>query len=226
LRGYGTPKEKIYTAPNAVDIEFFAQYAQEARENASTIRRVLSLPERYFLFVGRLISEKGVFDLLQAYGALAPELRATIGLVFAGEGIGKPELQKRAAAILPGTVHFAGFVHREQLPSYYGLAEVLVFPTRSDPWGLVVNEAMACGLPVISSRVAGCVADLVEDNWNGRVIGTGDINELSHAMDEVARDAALRSLMNRRSSERILRYSPEACAGGIAEAVRSCEVSL
>jgi len=111
------------------------------------------------------------------------------------------------------------------LPSYYGLAEVMVFPTRSDPWGLVVNESMACGLPVISSSVAGCAADLVEDNWNGRMIGTGDINQLTHVMDELSRDAALRSLMGRRSRERILRYSPEACAGGIAEAVLSCEVS-
>jgi glycosyltransferase involved in cell wall biosynthesis len=225
LRGYGAPEEMIYTAPNAVDIEFFGQQAQKARVNAATLRQALHLPLRYFLFVGRLVQEKGVFDLLHAYHALAPEMRAAIGLVFVGEGIARPALEKRAAGMVPGAVHFAGFVHREELPNYYGLAEVLVFPTRSDPWGLVVNEAMACGLPVISSSVAGCAADLVENCWNGRVVPAGDIRQLAHAMNELACDAALRSLMGRRSRDRILRYSPEACAAGIAEAVLSREVT-
>jgi glycosyltransferase involved in cell wall biosynthesis len=224
LRGYGAREEMIYTAPNAVDIEFFRQGAQKARDNATDLLRVLHLPARYFLFVGRLVSEKGVFDLLRAYGALAAELRREIGLVFAGEGSARPELERRAAAIGPGTVHFAGFVQREQLPTYYGLADVLVFPTRSDPWGLVVNEAMACGLPVIASSVAGCSADLVEDDWNGRVVRAGDISQFAHSMNELTCDAALRSLMGRRGRERILRYSPEACAAGIAGAVLSSEV--
>ena len=223
LRGYGAREEMIYTAPNAVDIEFFGQGAQKARDNAAVLRQALHLPARYFLFVGRLVPEKGVFDLLHAYGALAPELRATIGLVFGGDGVARPELEKRAAAITPGAVYFAGFVHREQLPSYYGLAEALVFPTRSDTWGLVVNEAMACGLPIIASSVAGCATDLVEDYWNGRVVRSSDTSQFAHAMNELACDAALRSLMGRRGRDRILRYSPEACAAGIAEAVLSCE---
>lgn len=223
LRAYGAPQELIYTAPNAVDVELFVQQSEQARHNAVTLRRELHLPARYFLFVGRLVSEKGVFDLLYAYGALPSELRAAIGLVFVGEGSGRLELERRAAEIAPGAVHFAGFVHRERLPSYYALAEALVFPTRSDTWGMVVNEAMACGLPVICSRVAGCVADLVEDCWNGRVLPAGDARQFTHAMNEVAGDAPLRSLMGRRGRDRILRYSPEACAAGIAEAFFSCE---
>jgi len=222
LRGYGAPKELIYTAPNAVDVELFVQQSEQARCNAATLRQDLHLPARYFLFVGRLVREKGIFDLLHAYGALPLELRAAIGLVFVGEGNGRPELERRAAEIVPGAVHFAGFVHREQLPSYYALSEALVFPTRNDPWGLVVNEAMACGLPVICTAVAGCTADLVEDYWNGRVLPAGDTSQFAHAMNEVAGDAPLRSLMSRRGRERILQYSPEACAAGIAQAFFSC----
>jgi len=222
LQSYGTPRGLIYTAPNAVDVDFFVQESEEARHNAAPLRRDLQLPARYFLFVGRLIREKGIFDLLDAYGALPSELRAAIGLVIVGEGNGRSALEGRAAKTVPGAVHFAGFVHREQLPSYYALSEVLVFPTRSDPWGLVVNEAMACGLPVISSGAAGCAADLVEDYWNGRVLPAGDIHQFAHAMNEVAGDAALRSLMGRRGRDRILRYSPGACAAGIAQAFFSC----
>jgi glycosyltransferase involved in cell wall biosynthesis len=96
----------------------------------------------------------------------------------------------------------------------------LDFPTHTDTWGLVVNEAMACGLPVISSDAAGCVADLVEDEWNGRVVSAGDIGQLASAMDELAGDAARRSLMGQRSMERIQQYSPSAWASGMANAVQ------
>ena len=109
--------------------------------------------------------------------------------------------------------------------SYYALAETFIFPTHTDPWGLVVNEAMACGLPVISTSVAGCVADLVEDRWNGRVVATGDSLQLASAMAELATDAELRSQMQQRGRERILRYSPEACAAGIATAINFLESS-
>ena len=71
--------------------------------------------------------------------------------------------------------------------------KLFVFPSHTDPWGLVVNEAMACGLPVIASDAAGCTADLVEDNWNGRVVRRGDVAQLASAMEELGRDPALRA---------------------------------
>src|SRR5439155_6627610 len=82
----------------------------------------------------------------------------------------KNELMKRASHIRPGVVHCVGFMHREELAAFYGLAEAVILPTYSDTWGLVINEAMACGLPVISSSVAGCAADLVQEAWNGFIV--------------------------------------------------------
>jgi glycosyltransferase involved in cell wall biosynthesis len=219
LRNYGVADEMILTAPNAVDTRFFAQRAEMIRRDAARHRQALGLPARFFLFTGRLVPEKGTFDLLDAYQALAPDIRKEMGLVFVGDGAARSTLQQRAAAINCGSIHFAGFAQRERLPAYYALAEVLVFPTHTDTWGLVVNEAMACGLPVISSAVAGCVADLVESGWNGRVVPAGDVGRLASAMDELARDAELRSLMGQRSRERIRQYSPEAWAAGMANAV-------
>jgi glycosyltransferase involved in cell wall biosynthesis len=219
LRKYGVPEEMIFTAPNAVDTDFFAQRAEAIRRDASMHRQALRLPDRFFLFAGRLVAEKGTFDLLKAYQALAPSVRNEMGLVFVGDGAARSELQQRAAAIDRGLIQFAGFVQRESLPAYYALADALVFPTHTDTWGLVVNEAMACGLPVISSDAAGCVADLVESGWNGRVVSAGDVGQLSSAMGELAGDAELRLLMGRRSRERIQQYSPEAWAAGMATAV-------
>jgi glycosyltransferase involved in cell wall biosynthesis len=221
VMSYGAPEETIFTAPNAVDTKFFAARAEAVRADAATHRRRLCLPSRFFLFVGRLVGDKGVFELLQAYAALAPELRAEIGLVLVGDGPARLDLERRAQAVAPGAVLFPGFTHREELASYYALADLFVFPTYTDAWGLVVNEAMACGLAVISTGVAGCVPDLVEDGWNGRVIAAKDARRLAGVMAELAQNEELRSRMAEHSRERIAHYSPEACAAGIANAVLS-----
>ena len=123
----------------------------------------------------------------------------------------------------PGAVCFTGFAQREDLARLYALGEGLVLPTYSDPWGLVVNEAMACGLPIIVSSVAGCSADLVEDGWNGYVVPAGDTDKLSVAMNSLLRQPELKQRMSARSCERILHYSPEACADGLAAAAVAME---
>lgn len=217
VKGYSVPEGTIFTAPNAVDTELFARRAEEARQQAESRRKESGLPPRFFLYVGRLVREKGVFELLYAYGTLSEDLRAQMGLVFVGDGAARTALMKDA----PDGVRFTGFAQRDQLSNYYGLADVFVFPTHSDPWGLVVNEAMACGLPIIASDVAGCVADLVTDGWNGRVVTSGQAEGLASAMTELARDSGLRASMGKHSLERISAYSPEACAAGMAAAVVS-----
>jgi glycosyltransferase involved in cell wall biosynthesis len=218
LHALGVHETKIVNAPNAVDNRFFAAEAEKIRVNASEIRRKLTLPRRFILFVGRLIPEKGVFDLLGAYAKLENGLRSEIALVFAGDGISKRELKLRAEQISPGNITFTGFLHREDLPAHYALAEVLVLPTHSDPWGLVVNEAMACGLPIIVTNVAGCSDDLVKDGWNGYVIPVQDLDKLSHALEAVVRCPERRREMSANSFERIQNFSPEMCAAGLAAA--------
>ena len=224
LRNYGLAADRIFTAPNAVDIDWFTARAGEARRRASLLREELNLPDRYFLFAGRLMPEKGVFDLLVAYKSLTPELRSTVGLILVGDGESEADLRRSAREITPGTIVLPGFTQREELASYYALADALVFPSRSDPWGLVVNEAMACGAPIIASSAAGCVSDLVEDGWNGFVVEPGDVHALSRAMNALANDHEVRQVMRQRSNERIQNYSPEACASGIANAILSSAV--
>jgi glycosyltransferase involved in cell wall biosynthesis len=212
--------KRIFTAPNAVDNDLFASRARSARINEARVREELRLPLRYFFFAGRLVKAKGVFELLEAYGSLSPELRSQIGLVFAGDGPLRADLERVAESIHPGVIHFAGFVQRDELASYYSLANCVVLPTHSDTWGMVVNEAMACGLPVICSEAAGCAADLIKEN--GRIVAPQNVFQLTRAMDEIATDAALREEMSRESRKIIQRYSPELCAAGIAEAALSC----
>lgn len=209
---------RIFTAPNAVDNNFFATQAENVRARASAFRDKLKLPARYILFVGRLVPEKGVFDLLDAYAKLEGEVRREVGLVFAGDGVSREDLRRRAKRITPGAVCFPGFAQREDLAGLYTLAETLVLPTHTDPWGLVVNEAMACGLPIIVTDAAGCAADLVEDGWNGYVVAPRNAEKLSVAIDSLVRQTELKRQMGARSLERIQNYSPEACGDGLAAA--------
>ncbi len=215
----GMAEEKIFTAPDAVDVALFSQLAETARQ--SRIPDRCRLPSRYFLYVGRLVEEKGVFDLVEAYTQLDPEVRSQIGLVFAGDGSEHEALMERASKITPGTIQFLGFVHREELPELYALADGFVFPTHSDPWGLVVNEAMACALPIIVTNVAGCALDLVQDGWNGFVVPPRDSSRLAAAMAQLAENSGLRATMAANSQKRIEAFSPAAWAGGMVKAVIS-----
>jgi glycosyltransferase involved in cell wall biosynthesis len=221
LRAYKIKENVIFTAPNAVDNDLFAAEAAVARKNEAVYRRELDLPPRYFLFAGRLVREKGVFDLLSAYAKLGQQVRQQIGLVFVGDGAARLQLEKQAASISPGPIKFIGFAQREQLTKYYAFAEILVLPTYTDSWGLVVNEAMACGLPVILSRAAGCAADLVKENWNGLLVPPRDVSALTSAMTILANQPDLRAMMGARAVQDISQYSPEQWARAIAGTVRT-----
>ena len=220
-KSFNVASDRIVVAPDAVDNDFFARAAEAARSSAESVRERMNLPKRYFLYCGRLVREKGVFDLLEAYAALPPSIRGEVGLVFAGDGQARAKLESIARQQTLGEIRFTGFQRREQLAEVYALADALVFPTHSDPWGLVVNEAMACGLPVIATNVAGCVADLVEDGWNGRVVDKRNPRQLASAMAEIASYPELK-LLGSRSAERIGRNSPEHCAAGFVEAIQAC----
>ena len=219
LLSLGSPAGSIFTAPNAVDNAFFATQAERVRCQPIAFRQMFGLPQRFILFVGRLVPEKGVFDLLQAYAKLGGDLRSKVGLVFAGDGASREALSEQAKLIRPGRVCFPGFAQREDLAGLYALAEVFVLPTHTDPWGLVVNEAMACGLPIIVTNVAGCTRDLVDEGWNGHVIPPADPDRLSAAIQALLRQPEMTQQMGLRSSERIQAYSPQACANGLTTAV-------
>jgi len=221
VRAHQVDERTIFTAPNAVDNSLFANAAAVARKNPAQYRERLQLPQRYLLFVGRLVREKGVVELLSAYGRLDCEIRQNIGLVIVGDGPCRSQMQKLAQSFSSGRVVFSGFVHRECLGAYYGLAEVLILPTYTDTWGMVVNEAMACGLPIILSMAAGCSTDLIRENWNGVLIGPRNVDHLESAMTRVAKEPQLWRSMGANSAKHIRDYSPEVWAVSIERAVQA-----
>ncbi len=118
LLDHAIKEEDIFVAPNAVDNDLFAAGAAAARQNAAKCRAELGLPERYFLFAGRLVRAKGVFELLSAYATLDESIRQQVGLVFVGDGAYRRQLEEQSRSISPGVIRFAGFAQREQLATY------------------------------------------------------------------------------------------------------------
>jgi glycosyltransferase involved in cell wall biosynthesis len=219
LLALGVPASAIFVAPNAVDVDSYSTLATRARNSPDAFRIKFNLPSRYFVYVGRLVPEKGVFDLLRAYTALDGSSRSRIGLMFVGDGPARAQLAHEAAS--SDAVSFTGFLQKEDTPALYALAEALVLPTHSDPWGLVVNEAMACSLPVIVSAVAGCAADLVVAGVTGFQFAAHDVEGLTLILRKFIQSPDLKITMGANSGQHIQRHTPSAWAEGAAHAVHS-----
>ena len=217
LEGLGMPRERIFTGYDAVDNDHFANGATRARRNATALRQRLELPRRYFLSTCRFIPEKNLHRLLVAYAAY----RCVAGwnawhLVLVGDGPLKEELvELRHQLGLEASVHFVGFQQVDQLPAYYGLAEAFVLPSVSETWGLVVNEAMAAGLPVLVSNRCGCASDLVSEGLNGFSFDPRNTGALRDAMVHLSSNTCDRPAMGDRSRDLIRRWSVESFANSL-----------
>jgi glycosyltransferase involved in cell wall biosynthesis len=173
LAAHGIPRERIRIFPNTIDVGAYRALAEAARARASEIRARWNLPERFVLFVGRLVKVKGLTDLLAAQDRLAAN---ALPLVVAGTGPLEPLVRDRQG------VQAIGFQERAALIELYALADWCAVPSHDEPWGVVVNEALACGCPVIATDAVGATLDLVRDGVDGRVIPTGDVDALAEAL--------------------------------------------
>lgn len=175
----GISDDRIFPMPYAVDNDFFAAHAAAARPHRDQLRRQLGLPAegRVVLYAGKLMRRKYPDVLLRAWRRLAEPQPA---LVFVGDGEMRSELEAEA---LSGC-HLLGFRNQTELPALYDLADIFVLPSRDEPWGLAVNEAMASGCAVVVSDQVGCAADLVAPQW-GAVVPCGDEAALCHALAEL-----------------------------------------
>lgn len=214
---YGAPADRIHIARHGIDTDFFASATAAARPAREAAREAMGLSGVVFLYVGRLWNGKGIATLLAAYAAVERQLRDT-SLLLVGDG---PDSGRVAAfAEAEGLrIVLSGFRQRHELPGFYAVADAFVFPTLGDPYGLVVDEAMAAGLPIISSTAAGEIGERVFDGVNGFLVPPRDPDALAVAMRGVATEVALRRAMGERSARIIAPYTPEHWASAFERAV-------
>jgi glycosyltransferase involved in cell wall biosynthesis len=215
-RAYGLPEEKIFRSPYAVDNEFFRRAGEKLLSERLGLRREEGIPEdaHVFLFAGKLIPAKRPLDLVRACQRIANRNRAF--LLFVGDGPLREALERELAELGMGRV--VGFRNQTELPRYYAMTDTLVLPSIFEPWGLVVNEAMNFGIPVIVSDQVGAGADLVVPEETGWVFEAGDLVALAQIMEKRlvgTFDTALRT----RVLERIRGWGLEEASAGIRAAV-------
>jgi glycosyltransferase involved in cell wall biosynthesis len=199
LRHYGVAEESIVIAQMTVDVAVITRHVDgidDARR--ATIRRDLGLAVEatVFLYVGRMEPHKGLQELVEAFGKLpASKERAPANLLLVGDGSMRNALG--GAATGDSRIHWLGRLSGTALLDAYAAADVFVLASRFEPWGLVVNEAMAAGLPVIATDRVGCVDDLVVQGETGSVVPAESPDALAAAMETLLLDRPLRDKMAR-----------------------------
>lgn len=220
---YGVPENKLFFTPYAVDNDRLLREAKELKGTELKIKQNLQIKEDsvVILFMGKLINKKRPMDLLRAFELLKKKyLINNASLIFVGDGMLRSDLEEYVEKNKLDNVHFYGFKNQSELSRFYIVSDIFVLPSGSgETWGLVVNEAMCFGLPVVATNIVGCSADLVQNSKNGFVYNYGDIESLSTALKILITEKNLRVEFGEKSFELIQDYSFVNDIKGILEAI-------
>jgi glycosyltransferase involved in cell wall biosynthesis len=217
--GQGFDPARIFLMPYAVDNGHFRAGAAGAAANRAAFLASLGLaPDRpRIVFSGKLTPIKAPDVLLEAFARLS-EPKAS--LCFVGDGPLRGMLEARARALgVAERVCFAGFRNQRELPAFYDAADVFVLPSRREPWGLVVNEAMNAGRAIVVSDQVGSGPDLVKAGENGAIVRVDDVDALAAALADVLASPERAAAMGRRSFEIIDGWSFREDVAGLKQAL-------
>jgi glycosyltransferase involved in cell wall biosynthesis len=220
LHSLGVPPQRLFDAPNAHDRDGLAAALAGCDTTAvrAAQRAALGCRERVALVAGRLVAAKGVRPLLIAWRSMEASLRSDWTLLFVGDGPLRGEIEAAARAAEPGEIACAGAIPSSGMADFYAGADLLVFPSLGDPWGLVVNEALACGVPALCSRLAGCADDLIRPGENGWLFDPTDAGDFSRTLTRALTAGDLEE-MGARGRHTAKRFAPEEMANGLRRAV-------
>jgi 1,2-diacylglycerol 3-alpha-glucosyltransferase len=225
----GMARDRIYLGYDVVDNEYFGAKATEIGQRKAEMRKQFGLPAKYFLASARFVEKKNLARLIQAYAryrqlasqAASGKRKADIwNLVLLGDGPLRSIYNSQLTSLnLCDHVLLPGFKQYRELPVYYGLASTFVHSSTVEQWGLVVNEAMASGLPVLVSDRCGCATDLVKSGVNGFTFDPYNVEQLSELMLDLSSPGIDLAGMGRASQEIISEWGPKRFADGLAQAV-------
>lgn len=218
-QAYGVSSERIFFAPFCVQNNFFRLDPERRLESRSKLRKQFDIPSEatVVLFAAKLVAQKRPEDLLLAFKNISNEFPNAC-LFFVGSGQEEHPLREHAERMHLQNVHFLGFKNQSELPAVFAASDIFVLPSSDEAWGLVVNEVMAAGLPVIVSDDVGAAPDLVEGKETGFVFPVGDIEALSECLHKLIAYPELRHRYGENASALIARWDVDASANRTAEA--------
>ncbi|MCL4460030.1 MAG: glycosyltransferase family 4 protein [Chloroflexi bacterium] len=216
----GAPAERIFISINTVDTEYFQSNSMMSEvEKAALTERLGIQTTKTILYVGQLIERKGVTHLLRAYALLKREY-SDVSLLIVGYGYQEGELKDICEREQIEDVVFLGHIDVSEVPRFYGLADLFVLPSSEEVWGLVINEALACGLPVITTNKVGASVDLVKEGKNGYIVEAGNVVQLYQSMKRVITDTALAKAMGVVSRQLSEKFTIDSTVDGLISAIR------
>jgi len=205
----GMDASKIVTTGYAVDNLFFqSEYKRHKRKRQKLIESI-GAKKNSILYVGRFAPEKNLLQLLKAFKD-ACAINPNWGLILVGDGPTKPEIIKFIKENdIEEFVLLPGFIDHNEIVKFYAISNIFILPSTSEPWGLVVNEAMNCELPIIVSEKCGCQPDLVESGVNGYVIDPNDLIGITDILQQLMIKANSLEKLGKQSAIKIQDHSPE-----------------
>jgi glycosyltransferase involved in cell wall biosynthesis len=214
----GAAPDRVHLFANTIDVEAFGERVDGLAARRTALRESLGAgPEDVLvLSVARLAAEKGLDGLVHAVAEAADH---RILLVVAGEGPERERLED-LAAVRGVRLVLAGDLEWEQIVEVYAAADVFALLSWREPWGVVVNEAAASGLPLVLSERVGAAHDLLRDGDNGFLVEAGDVDAAARALERLAAEPDLRSAQGSRSRERARDWGYGPSVEGLLTAVR------
>lgn len=218
---YHYPKSRLFFSPHCVDTEWFAMHATPHGGENLRAKHSIAADAKVVLFAGKLVPFKRPLDLIDAVGILRSR-GCEVSIIVAGAGDLKDDMSRNAARLHVPLQHL-GFCNQSEMPDVYAAANVLVLPSDGhETWGLVANEALACGRPVILSDAVGAAPDLVDGKGTGRIFPATDTAALAEAIDDVLSSPPSPQAIAIKSDA----YSPAAAVDGVLAALENLRANV
>jgi glycosyltransferase involved in cell wall biosynthesis len=225
FRHFGVPSHKIFQSPHSVDNDWFKNRALKLRDSRSQIRKKWGIADNDFVFsyIGKFIKIKKPQDFVEAFliatqakpSTGSPSFQGGVKGLMVGDGPLMAELESRVKNA-EAQIKFTGFLNQTEVVEAYIASDCLVLPGQ-ETWGLVVNEAIACGLPVIVSDEVGCGPDVIDHGKNGMIFRCGDVRNLAQKMTEWCCSAVSREAIRSVNEQVLQKYSCQSAVRGILQ---------
>lgn len=220
LLQYGFPENRLFRFPYAVDNDYLATRCSRYRLRRDRIRRAVGIEHDSFVVLGilKFVEREDPMTLLSGFTKLL-ESRPTAHLVLVGDGPMMKDIKDLIGEKAISNVHLPGFVRYSQLPLFYSIADVFVHPPTRECWGVSVNEAMACGLPIVVADTVGSHVDLVKEEQTGFVFEVGNYEELANHLEQLADDRELRDTMGKHCKKLITNWNYDSVEQSLLKAL-------
>ncbi len=218
---YGVPEEKIFIVPYEADNEYFQASCSIYKSSRKALREEFGISPDKLVILGivKFIERERPMDLIMAYERLKNRDRAS--LILVGDGRQRKRIEEYIRQNKLKGIYLFGYRKYSELPKFYAVSDIFVHPAIVEPWGLSVNEAMACGLPVVTTDMVGSAYDLIQEGKNGFIYPAGDIASLTLILEKFIEEPSLCEQFGYESVKIISSWGYDRCINGIITAIKS-----